>query len=416
MTKSSPNQSSLLDVAQVWKSNKRTQDNNVRSEYSAFSKLSGLLRSSVPKAKAQLAQVMKRVPQVVVKVTKGTHGSQNTFENFTYISRNGKVPLYDQDGREISSKQEMKSIAKEWHEISSLSDSRSRRINSPDARRIIFSMPQGTDPKKVLSAVRATARTLFEGKYDYVYALHTDEGKGKSPNPHVHLTVMSQDYDGKRLQLRRGDLLIMRKVFALELRQRGIEVDASPQIARGKKIGALSQKSYHINQGASGNSKKTIDTKRKKTPYVSQAVVRLYLAAAEDLLKTGDESDKNLALEIKSFVNETFKINETLNDNLTQPNEKAHEASQNQSLALEYLNKSSAERLEDSRLINAELTAIECRKLAISHFEKDSKNLQSAYSLIEKQIFDDLAKGLEFNKPNLSQTKKLEMKLPKLKL
>lgn len=416
MTKSAPAQSSLLDAAQVWKASKRTQDNNVRSEFSAFSHLSGLLRVSVPKAKAQLARVIKKVPQAVVKVTKGTHGSHNTFENFNYISRNGNVPLYDQDGREITSKQEMKSIAREWHEISSLSDPRSRRMNSPDARRIIFSMPLGTDPNKVLSAVRATARTLFEGKYDYVYALHTDEGKGKSPNPHVHLTVMSQDYDGKRLQLRRGDLLIMRKVFALELRQRGIEVDASPQIARGKKIGSLSQKSYHVNQNKSPKPKKATDTKHDKTPYINQNVIRLYLAAAKELLNSDDEGDKNLGLAIKSFVNETFKIDETLQNNCPRRNEKTHEAEQNQNLALEYLNKSSEERLEDSRLANAELMAIECRKLAIKHLGKDTDSLKSAYSLIEKQMFDDLSQGKDFNKPNLNQPNKHEIKSPKMKL
>ena len=50
--------------------------------------------------------------------------------------------------------------------------------------KLLFSMPAGTPPAKVLLAVKHLAREEFALKHRYVLVLHTDE-----PHPHVHMVV-----------------------------------------------------------------------------------------------------------------------------------------------------------------------------------------------------------------------------------
>ena len=80
-----------------------------------------------------------------------------------------------------------------------------------------------------LTAFRAFAIETFGGRHDYVFVQHLDD-----EHPHVHLTVRSLGYDGKRLNPRKGDLATWREHFAGELRLRGVEAEATPRRARGK--------------------------------------------------------------------------------------------------------------------------------------------------------------------------------------
>jgi len=52
-------------------------------------------------------------------------------------------------------------------------------------------------------------------------------------HPHVHLTVKAESKHGKRLNPRKADLRRWREVFAEQLRERGIDAEASRQLARG---------------------------------------------------------------------------------------------------------------------------------------------------------------------------------------
>lgn len=78
-------------------------------------------------------------------------------------------------------------------------------------------MPAGTDPDKVLSAVREVARSEIGHEWDYVLALHTD-----TPRPHVHVTVAARGDTGQRFNPRPQTLHHYRERFAEELRARGL--------------------------------------------------------------------------------------------------------------------------------------------------------------------------------------------------
>lgn len=319
MTGTAQAQAELYGSVQAWRPIQRKTDNKVSRDLALFTGIALKYKPTAKSVKSQLSRIAAKVPQAVVKVSKGAYGSQHIAQNFTYISRNGKIELRDQDDRLIESTKEMDELAKAWKQLNFDPDQLDRRYNAPDARRIIFSMPVGTPPDKVLNAARATARTLFGDNFDYVYALHTDEGKGGSPHPHVHLTVRGLGNDGKPLELRRGDLLIMRRVFALELRQRGIQVDATPQVARGPKVNRPNEKvvqtkkrieRHNANPRALYQQTFRRDLERavrnQDRPYIDRDVARIYEQISKNLLSSDKRQDVILGLELQKLAKRDF--------------------------------------------------------------------------------------------------------------
>src|SRR3546814_17006264 len=86
-----------------------------------------------------------------------------------YIGRKGAVDIETRDGEILTSKDDIAERAAEW---SDTLEWRSRPTVSSVS--LIFSMPEGTDPDKVLGAVRGLAHAELSDNHDYVLALHTD--------------------------------------------------------------------------------------------------------------------------------------------------------------------------------------------------------------------------------------------------
>jgi hypothetical protein len=93
----------------------------------------------------------------------------------------------------------------------------------------MFSMPPGTSPEKVLGAVRNFAREEFWGQHRYAFVLHTDEA-----HPHVHLVLKAVSEQGVRLNIKKATLRHWRSEFARNLRQLGVEANATERAVRGQ--------------------------------------------------------------------------------------------------------------------------------------------------------------------------------------
>jgi type IV secretion system T-DNA border endonuclease VirD2 len=93
----------------------------------------------------------------------------------------------------------------------------------------MFSMPPGTPPEKVLGAVRNFAREEFWGQHRYAFVLHTDEA-----HPHVHLVLKAVNEQGVRLNIKKATLRHWRSKFARNLRQLGVEANATERAVRGE--------------------------------------------------------------------------------------------------------------------------------------------------------------------------------------
>ena len=143
--------------------------------------------------------------------------------HMNYIDREGDG-LIDQDGERHKGREARCEIARQWAREGTAIPERSDRR---EAFNIMWSMPAGTDSKKLLGAVQTLAARQFAG-HKYVMALHTHQA-----NPHVHLLVRAESDLGVRLNPRKADLHQWRLEFAAELRQRGVAAAASRQAARG---------------------------------------------------------------------------------------------------------------------------------------------------------------------------------------
>ena len=245
----------------------------------------------------QFARLERRAPQVMVKVTKPTFGATHTHLNMTYISRNCDEEIFDQDGSLFVRNEELERLADDWHQQNQDAYDGERRYRGPDARRLQFSMPKGTDPIVLRNAVSATARHVFGDRFDYVFALHTDR-----PHPHVHLTVRAVSHDGQALRINKDDLLYLRRSMALELRLRGVEADATPQIARGARVKHDRTEVHRLKQKRAMTTKLQAGEGIPATQGVIDPYVRrVYVAAAKRLRASGNGEDVALAERIERF-------------------------------------------------------------------------------------------------------------------
>lgn len=177
----------------------------------------------------QLGRTAKGAPQVVVKITSRIHGAASTVGAFTYAGRIGMsdqepIGIETSEGKELMSAHDMMLLAREWQQWETADEA---RRNGATAIAMVFSMPPGTDPEKVREAVRDFAETDLSNRR-WVMALHTDEA-----HPHVHLIIAGRDNDGRRFNPNREFLQQCRERFAENLRDRGVEADATIRMARG---------------------------------------------------------------------------------------------------------------------------------------------------------------------------------------
>lgn len=274
--------------------------------------------------RAVLARVVRKAPEVLVKVTGRKKGAEHLGAHLSYIARHGDLAVETRDGEVISDKAELQQLAQEWSEPLQWRD---RATVSAVA--MVFSMPEGTDAETVRQAVREAADRMVGDNHDYLMALHTD-----TPRPHVHLTVQAEGLDDRRFDPRREDLFKFRESFAEALRSRGVECEATPRWTRGQgRAGtsmALAQMRAKIRSGVSRQPTE-VDMRQAREALAIAAgkamsphfVVRAkarweitkqqYEKAAERLDRTGDPLNKTLAGELRAFLKDRTAI-ETVPD------------------------------------------------------------------------------------------------------
>lgn len=269
-------------------------------------------REKAPDAiRARLTRILKRAPEVMVKVTGRTRDPGHLRSHLDYISRNGELELEDRDGARLTGRAAVRELADDWSAMA-LADSR-RRANTPFSHSVMLSMPAGTDPMAVRDAARAFAREVFADRFDYAFALHTDV-----EHPHVHLEVRSLGDHGERLNPKKADLDQWRQVFAQALRDRGVEAEATPRRTRGvtrkadrmplRKIADRHQIAA-VQRAAYKEAAQTAFSSRPARPpwedrlLERQARIRsLYLGQAQILRRSPHASDRALADQVEAFV------------------------------------------------------------------------------------------------------------------
>lgn len=184
---------------------------------------------------AHISRTARRVPEVVVKVSGGARALRGVQQHLDYIGREGNGQVETDDGTLLQEKGFEKELVKDWDLDLQVHRRYTQRFMAAGRRpsklvhNLVFSMPRGTPPDKLLTAARRFALEKFALQHRHLMALHTDQG-----HPHVHMVVKAVSEQGIRLNIRKATLREWRRDFAQYLRDVGIEANATERAVRGE--------------------------------------------------------------------------------------------------------------------------------------------------------------------------------------
>lgn len=201
-----------------------------------------------PELIEHIRRTVRRDPEVMVKVLSRGAGDFNAaVKHLDYIGRRGKVELETDDGDLLKVKGSA-DLLNDWDlDIDELRRQGDLKTSSGRqapklVHKLMFSMPPGTPPDKVLAAVRNFAREEFWGKHRYALALHTDE-----PHPHVHVVLKAVSEQGVRLNIKKATLRHWRSRFSHHLRELGVAANATERAVRGENRSTRKDGVYRAN-------------------------------------------------------------------------------------------------------------------------------------------------------------------------
>jgi Relaxase/Mobilisation nuclease domain len=201
-----------------------SKSEKVRSSGGApVSRRGGHVQSAAAKS-ANIKAVIKKAPEVMVKITGSSMGTRGFKSHIDYISRNGKIELENETGDKLNGTASLRDLRDE-HKASQVPYEGTKR----EFLHVVFSMKEGTNEDKLKTAVAEFCKTEFPNRR-YVMAFH-----GDTKNPHVHVCVATRDIDRAdelRLSPRKNDIFRWRQCYAEKLRDQGIDAAASGRAVR----------------------------------------------------------------------------------------------------------------------------------------------------------------------------------------
>jgi hypothetical protein len=182
----------------------------------------------------QIARTVRRTPEVMIKVSGGGRSLKSIKDHVEYIGREGELELETDEGERLKGDEVAKRLIENW-DLDLVTHRRQATVAVTKSRKpsrlvhnIIFSMPAGTPPDKLLASVRKFAQEEFALQHRYAMVLHTDQ-----KHPHVHIVVKALSEEGMRLHIRKATLRDWRQEFARHLREHGVAANATDRAVRG---------------------------------------------------------------------------------------------------------------------------------------------------------------------------------------
>jgi type IV secretory pathway VirD2 relaxase len=264
--------------------------------------------------KQRLSRIVRKTPEVMVKVTGRSVGPGHLKAHLDYVTRNGTLRAIGGDGRVVETRPELRGLHDEWVLKNELT-TRRHDDKAASAVHIMLSMPPKTNGDAVERAASAWAANVLGDRYDYIVTRHDDQD-----HPHVHVTVRAVGTDGRRLRVDRADLQQWREHFATKLRERGIEAEATPRKARGQhrradrhEVRQLKERGILPRVETEAMREVVRETRAERKPEAKpweerierrrENVLAAYAAHAAEL-DGGTDADRQLARDIRRFVDD----------------------------------------------------------------------------------------------------------------
>jgi hypothetical protein len=238
-----------------------------------------------------IERTVRRTPEVMVKVlSRGGQDLKAIGRHLGYLNRGAELDIETDDGQRLTGDGVEKELLEDWdldleeHRRKPVLESPSSRQPPKLVHKLMFSMPAGTPPDKVLAAVKNFAREEFGLKRRYAMVLHTDE-----PHPHVHMVVKAMSEQGVRLNIRKATLREWRREFARHLRGLGVAANATDRGVRGESRSPKRDAIYRAEQR--GESRHTRARAEEVAGELSKGNLRAEAGKAK-LLKTRREVER----------------------------------------------------------------------------------------------------------------------------
>jgi len=247
--------------------------------------------------RAGLKAIVRKSPEVMVKVTGGGRGMGAIKAHLSYISRRGEFALENQDGLQILGKDNLSRLAEEWkygfEQIPNVSHRR-------EAFHVMLSMPPETDAQVVLAAARVFARQEFS-EHKHAFVLHDPATDPDSHRPHVHLIIRAQGANGKRLNPRKADLVRWRQSFADRLMERGVAASATRRQTRGVLRPPKKLMEYHAPRN---DIRRPMPQPSERARLTEDDVLVAWQQVTNALMESPAADDRALGQEALAFVSE----------------------------------------------------------------------------------------------------------------
>lgn len=262
----------------------------------------------------QIRLTVNRAPEAVVKVLpRSSNDLKAVGKHIDYIGRRGNLELEGDDGERLQGRV-AGALLEDWdldvddvRRQGSLTAA-SKRSPPKLVHKLMFSMPPGTPPQKVLSAVRNFAREEFYGQHRYAMVLHTDE-----PHPHVHLVLKAVNEQGVRLNIKKATLRHWRSQFASHLRGLGVAANATERAVRGESRSSWTDGIYRsVKRGESTflNTRARSVTRVQGSPPLADTGIRTLTSTRQEVIQAWarlssrlvSEGHQALANDINRFV------------------------------------------------------------------------------------------------------------------
>ncbi|MBB3948425.1 hypothetical protein GGQ73_004412 [Rhizobium skierniewicense] len=300
------------------------RNGQMRTYQDQFPQLMAALKKS-PDAKAKLARVVSKAPEVMVKISGRTKDGDHLKQHMDYITRNGKVEA-ETDYGPIKGKEAVRDLHGDWADDEVIYKGQHQVRKTSLSVNMVLSMPPGVDRSQFRDAVRDFVDKEIRPRVDVMVAFHDDTN-----HPHAHVTVRGRQHNGRAFNPGKAVLSKYREQFAEALRHRGIDAEATPRYSRGRSM--KSERQEFRQMRARGltprNEKRSMEqayeelvkgTARtsgaarregqgaRERPWEDAAkaknigVKAVYRAAARELATSTSSADRQLAVKVEAFA------------------------------------------------------------------------------------------------------------------
>ena len=265
-----------------------------------------------------------RGKEAVIKISGNSKNLDSFKRHIEYITRDYELPLYDDEGNIYEGKDEIKEYIELYNIDGAIPEY--ENTNKRERREVlnfIFSMKEHhTTPKdKLMEAVIKSVKEKYPDN-PACFSFH-----GDTDNPHIHCDLKIQDINGKRIDVKIADLQKLRKDYAKNLRDLGIEAYATRKYEKYDKdkninldttvqdknltgAGENKIKNHHYEVVEFGKAKYKFDEKAKDSFYVKYKTTKDEIIDiwGEDLERVVKENDVKVGEFVKFKVTDKTPV------------------------------------------------------------------------------------------------------------